>query len=141
MARNSIEMRNDLRRRVLIGLLGCAVVGVVWANFGRHHRKQKLREVEGTILDIDVASRTASLEFTHPKSGQLFTVSGILPVHCDIQIDGQPAKLTDLRVGETARVGGTFDSAKRVTCNWVHVWRQSDMASSPPAATQNVGDR
>jgi hypothetical protein len=79
----------------------------------------KVREVEATITFVDPSARRASIETTHPKSGAAVEVNGEVPPECTITINGQPADLADLRVGDSAVVRGRVlrqpeeDSKKR----------------------------
>lgn len=101
-------------------LVGVAVVaaggaGLLWSRSA----SPKVREVEATITFVDPVARRASIETTHPKSGAAVEVNGEVPSECMITVNGEPADLADLQVGDVAIVRGRIlrqaeqDSKKR----------------------------
>ncbi len=66
----------------------------------------KVREVEATITFVDPTERRASIETTHPRSGAAIEVDGEIPPECTITINGEPADLGDLHIGDSAVVRG-----------------------------------
>jgi len=131
-------MTQRKRMRVLAGLVGLAVVIALGAIVAHRSLQPIEREIDGTIAEIDLESRTAALEFTHPKTGQTMTIRGEVPADCDIRIDGRPATLRDLRIGERISVHGQISMGRRVTALAVRVSRgeQPGPSSGPaPPAT------
>jgi hypothetical protein len=120
---------------MIVALVIVCVAAVGWETVRRIGRAQ-IRTVEGTIVQIDAATRQGAIEVVHPKTGKLLRIEGFVPPDCDIQIDGQPAGLGDLRVGEKARVEGTIHPDLTIIANWVRVSRQDATSASQPAATQ-----
>ncbi|MFH1747115.1 MAG: hypothetical protein ABIG44_08735 [Planctomycetota bacterium] len=116
-------MMSIRNKRLVISLAGalllvaaiCVVVLVI--------TRARVHTITGTITALDVSSRTATLEFVHPKSGRTITLEGSVPLDCDIRIDDRPADLADLRVGEEASVGGAIHGDMSVTANWVRISR------------------
>lgn len=123
-----------------VGVLVVIVLIIGGVTYYRQMSKMTTREITGRVLAIDVASRKAAMEFTHPKTGKTFQLDGHVPPECDIQIDGKPAQLTDLKVGETIDVFGTLYRNGNMEAKWVKVSRTasqpSPAPSSSPAATQ-----
>lgn len=125
----------------------CAVVVVivgvvVWHNvWGR-----SIRIMEGTVTFVDAANRRAGLEYEDPKSVAAIEFSGEVPPDSTTTINGQPATLADVRVGDHGRVKGRVklgsrlpgaEREKRIIARWVQ-------ASRSQAAVRNSrarGDR
>ncbi len=69
-------------------------------------------DVDGTITYIDLSSRSAGLEYDSPRNGQLREIAGKIPEDCDILLNGSPATLDDLRVGDRASIKVLWDTEK-----------------------------
>jgi hypothetical protein len=69
-------------------------------------------DVDGTITYIDLSSRSAGLEYVSPRNGQLREIAGKIPEDCDILLNGSPAALDDLRVGDRASIKVLWDTEK-----------------------------
>jgi hypothetical protein len=86
------------------------------------------------ITKLDVAARSGEIEFTHPKSGCPTTVEARnIPPECEITVEGRPADVTALRVGDTVAVSGTFyprDQSARPQA--IHVTRSRPSTESAP---------
>ena len=95
--------------------------------------REDVRTITGTITRIDLETRTASIEFVHRKTGRTLRIDGTVPPDCDIRIDGRPARLSDLKVGQHTTVQGTIHRDATISANWVRVTRAAD---SPPTACQ-----
>ncbi len=130
--------KND-KIRIGVGIIGVVLVLVIGSKM-RSSDKPKEREIEGTITAVNVSLRTASVEFVHPKTGQTMTISSEIPPDCDIQIDGKPAQLEDVRVGESARVVGTMQKDKSVTVRAVRITRTTGTVPAAAPATRPAGD-
>jgi hypothetical protein len=118
---------------MVAGLVILCVVAIGWETAQRALRTQ-VRTVEGTIVQIDAATRQAAVEIVHPKTGKPLRIEGSVPEGCDIQIDGEAARLADLRVGERVRVEGTIKPDLTIVANWVRVTRQDGATSQPSAS-------
>jgi hypothetical protein len=66
----------------------------------------------GTIRSLDLASRRATLEVILPATGATRQLEGEVPVGCKIEINGKPANLEDLRVGDTVQVRARIDRSR-----------------------------
>jgi hypothetical protein len=120
---------------VIAVLVILCVVAIGWEATRRMGQTQ-IRAAEGTIVQIDTATRQAVFEIVHPKTGKPLRIEGSVPQDCDIQIDGKASRLTDLRVGEDVRAEATIYPDLTVVINWVRVSRQGMATTSQPAATQ-----
>lgn len=88
-----------------------------------------------TITKLNTATRSGEIEFIHPKSGRTQKVSAQhIPEDCEVLINGQPAELSDVQVGDTVAVRGLVYPDYTVEPRWVRVTRQAPQ--SQPAATQ-----
>ena len=84
-------------KRVALGLAAFVVcVAIVLPRF----RGPASREVNGTVTQVDVANRRATLEFMDSANGTMGEVTGEVPESCLVTIDGAPAVLSDVRVGD-----------------------------------------
>lgn len=92
------------------------------------------RTLSGAVItQLDVAARTAEIEFIHPKTGDSVRLSGRVPPACEIQVNGLPATLAELRVGDMVDVGGTVQRRLLtyvVEAHWVSAARRAP-ASRP----------
>lgn len=76
--------------------------------YGLRLVEPRVRELEGRIERIDVATRQAALELRHPRTGTLIRASGAVEADCVIEIDGRNAELAELRPGDRIRVTVEF---------------------------------
>jgi hypothetical protein len=121
---------------VVLGIVVLAGSGFyAWrATQPRHYELKRAK-----IVKLDVAARTGEIEFVHPKSGRTMTVAAhVIPPTCEITIDGQPAALTDVRVGDTVAVGGLIHADYSVDPQWVHVTRGG--ADTQPTASTTASE-
>ena len=92
--------------------------------------------MSGTVTSIDLQTRNASIEITHPETGRTLLIEGYVPPECDIRINGMPVELSALRVGDQAEVEGTLQRGEPISVNWVRVQRlapATEPATSPSA--------
>lgn len=129
-------MEQRRRRSLIIAGLLIVCVSVIGWETARRLGQTQTRVVEGTIVQVNVATHRASVEIIHPKTGKPLRIEGIVPAECDIQIDGVPARMEDLCVGEHVRTEGTIHPDYTIVANWVRVSRQAVPAASPATATQ-----
>jgi hypothetical protein len=99
------------------------VIALLAALYWHEMTKSSVREVDGQIISIDPAARTARLTVHHPKTGATIELAGDVPPDCDIRIDGRPARFDELSVGESVHVRGTIYRSGKLTANWVRVSR------------------
>lgn len=126
------------RKRRLLIIAGLLIVGVsvIGWETARRLGQTQTRVVEGTIVQVDVTKHRAAIEIIHPKTGKPLRIEGIVPAECDIQIDGVPARMEDLCVGEHVRTEGTIHPDYTIVANWVRVSRRAVPAASQATATQ-----
>lgn len=124
-----------MTKSVRIGLFVVLSVGVLGGGVVYRYSQPIEREVEGRIVTLDAAARTATLEFKHPKTGESITLAGDVTPTCDIRIDGQAAQLADLKVGEKVKVKGRMYRLS----NEVHAERvTANRATSQPASSEST---
>ncbi len=128
-------MSTGTRRVLILAIIGVVFVAGLAISVVRRMPKEKTVTITGRITKLDVASRAASIQFVHPKSGKTMTADGQVPLDCDLQIDGKPARIEDLRVGDEGEVKGTLHRDYSVTASWVRVTRQPPTTTSAPTAT------
>lgn len=115
---------------VLVVVLGMGV----WQAY-RALPKPQVREISSaTITAVDAAARTATIKFTHPKSGQEMELSGVALPDCRVYVNNQPAEMTDVRVGDQVAVRGTVYTfpTVRVEAEWVKVIRPGPATQPAP---------
>jgi hypothetical protein len=131
-------MADATRTRIIIAVIGIVVVITLGVTFMRLMPGEQVRTINATIVSIDAVNRTASIAFVHPKTGQTLELKGSVPPECDIQINGKPAQMSDLKSGERAEVNGTIRRDMTLSANWVRVTRAAD---TRPAANSSASTR
>jgi hypothetical protein len=91
--------------------------------------------LEGAIITaIDPPARTAEIEFIHPRSGRVQRLKGTLAPGGEITLDGAPATIDDLRVGDTVTVGGMVGRDLNVAADKVLATRPARYTDTAPAS-------
>lgn len=126
-------------QKIFIGI--AALLGFcIWAGFYVYDEfKPRHRAVDGTLVALDAASRTATLSFIHPKSGESMTLKGTVAEDCEILIDGNPQSLGELRAGMQATVEATVRSGSAVTATRIAVRTarsSADESAAVPASSR-----
>ena len=129
-------MAGASRTRLIIVVLAITTVVVLGSVVAHQVLREEVRTITGTVTRIDLQTWTASIELVHPKTGRRLQIDGVVPPDCDIRIDGKPARLSDLIVGEQATVEGVIHWNGSISANWVRVTRAAASAPVPPVATQ-----
>lgn len=96
MPSNLVRPRNIVIAVVAVAIIVVAVVVV--------RRFTAVHDVKGTITYLDPARRVASVEVIDPANGKTREFRGFAADDCVVIINGQPAQLTDLRLGDTAQI-------------------------------------
>ncbi len=125
-----------VRKALLLTLLGVGILGFVgWRMLSMG--KPRVRDLEGvTITQLDADARVAEIEFVHPKTGRKHTLASDVPVDCEIVVDGLPARLAALRVGDVVDVRGEIRrSLFGVEVTPLRVQVQRAPATTQPGAT------
>ena len=93
-------------------------------------------EGRGTIVSLDVAARKATVEAVDPANGNTRDYVGSVPLDCPITLNGKPAKLEDLKIGDRARVrvrsdrkAPKVDGKRPVIAEMIDVTRKEGAAS------------
>lgn len=97
---------SDAKRQkwVIVAVLAVVLLGGAYQAWQQSQPRDG--KVSGTIKQIDVTRRIASLEFAHPRTGQTITVTGEILPQCEVLVDGQHVGLEALRAGDRATVTG-----------------------------------
>jgi hypothetical protein len=133
-------MSQSAKKTVVVGAIVVVVLAVAGWRVSRLRQPPRVRELAGvTITMLDVAKQTAEVEFVHPKSGRTIRLSGTMAPGCQIFIDGQPARLADVRVGDVATVHGTVYPDYSVQADLVRVTRAGPSTQPAPATTGAAG--
>ena len=98
----SLGASRAARKWVLAVVL--VVAGVAAIEFLRTSSRRFVHEASGTVVAVDPAARTAKLEMIDPANGATRQFDGAIPETCKITINGRPATLADLRVGDAVQV-------------------------------------
>jgi hypothetical protein len=122
------------RKTLLLIVLGVVVLGLVAWQASRALRPREYTLQNARLVKLDVAARTAEIEFVHPKSGRTQALNGRVPDDCPITINDQPATLEQLRPGDVAAVRGTVYSDRVVQAQWVKVTRSASQPARPATA-------
>jgi hypothetical protein len=119
-------------QKVLIAaVLGVIVVGAVAWNASRALRTGTFDLETAKVVSLDVDKRTAEIEFIHPKTGRTMKATGTVPPDCDIAIDGKPASLADVRIGDVGSLRAV-SHGKSVEARRVRIRRAT--SNSAPAS-------
>lgn len=111
--------------RAALVLVGCTVLSAAAVRHMRHNGDGRVREISGTIKELDVAGRVAVISIQHPKTGDVISVRGAIPPECEILIDGRAAELSALAVGDSGTVLGTVFGDGRVIPHRVRISREA----------------
>jgi hypothetical protein len=108
---------------LVLGLVALLVLGF----YLRSRSGPKSIAVKATVLGISPGTRSATLEYVHPNSGQRLQGSGSIPMNCEILIDGRPGQFTDIRPGDAVTITGIMNSDRQFLARRVVLQR------TPPA--------
>lgn len=112
---------------LVIIALGCYLLLPGAAEAGR------IQMLDGQITWLDYETREVSLEFIHPRSGKLREFTHAVPEECAILIEGEVAKLTDLRAGDQVLVEGMRDRGTKAIRVLTITLVERPLAESEPA--------
>ena len=126
--------------RLIVGVAGLVVVGGIVAGNRLRQGRELYRENVGTVLSLDLARRTASVEIIHPRTGQAFRMEGQLPDGCPVTLDGEPSDFGEIRVGDRVLLKRTGMKLLAVDIRRsVAVDAGPAASASAPAATAPAG--
>lgn len=129
----------------IIGIVTAIALAVVAYRIVRWqiHENKYNRTVEGTIVFVDAERSIATIEVVDPRRDDQLEITGNIPSFCPITINGQPGRLSDVRVGDRAEVKGRMKLGpkrtsgpreKFVTAEWVKITRGAEPAKSREVA-------
>lgn len=133
-------MSTSKRNRIVILVAGLIVVAAFGAVSLTRSLASVEREIKGTIASLNLETRHASLSFKHPRTWKDMTVDGVVPADCPITIDGRPATLADLHVGEHVRVRCRITADKRITPLAVVAVRKPANVETPASMAEATSD-
>jgi len=122
---------SNVKTRLAVAVVGAVIVLGVASWIANTKANKPPRERRGIITKVDYASRKGSLKFVHPKTNDAIEVPGEIAPDCVIEIDGKPAQITDVRVGDSAIVRASVRSGN-VIVSGLKIIRAP--ASQPAAA-------
>lgn len=109
LADGDAKAEHSFGGKALIVILLVVGVAVVVPMF----RGPELHEVRGTITNIDLTARRATLRYVDPATGTVREVTGDVPESCGITVNGKPAELSDLTVGDVAKAQALIEDRER----------------------------
>jgi len=116
---------------LIVAVLAVGAVGAVTWRAAHWARPRQYELKAAVVTQLDVQARRGEIEFVHPKSGRTMTVAAEhIPENCEILVNGRPATLADVRVGDAVAVRGLINPLDgSVQPEWVHVTRPADTAA------------
>ena len=97
------EASSSQRWRAPVAIVAIGVAAACYYAFGLQSGGPKIRDnVDVRITAIDVSKSQIKAEFIHPRDGRTYPIVAQVDDTCEITIDGAPAKLSDLVVGDRA---------------------------------------
>jgi hypothetical protein len=119
------QPRTTRRVRLVIGIVGLIVVAVAAGYFALPGFKPKERTFTGKVLKIDYEHRTAVLEIFRKRSGTNFEMQVDIPAGVPLTIDGRPATLDELTVGDALDIEVLVTGRTTFEPRAVHVLRDA----------------
>lgn len=124
--------------KILIVLAIAVLIGVVVTVAQQLAGGKRVYTVEGVITYLEPDTRTAGFEFKHPRDGSLREKTAKVPEECEILLNGKPATMKDLKVGDRGKVVGSWTKkTKELIPLSVRITREgatTQQASTKPAA-------
>lgn len=127
---------NASHRKALIVtfIVVVAVAAIAWQAI-KSIPRARYYTLEGAIITaIDPSARTAEIEFIHPRSGRVQRLSGTLAPGGQITLNGAPATIEDLKVGDTVTVGGMVGRDLTVAADKVFATRPVRHTDTAPSS-------
>ena len=127
-------MKPVTQKALILTVFGLVVAGLAIWQVRRLAQPREYDLKSATVTKLDAAKRSGEIEFVHPKSGQAMTVTAKeIPADCQISINGNPATLADVRVGDTVGVRGLIYADHTVKPQRIRVTRAEAATQSAPA--------
>ena len=95
---------------VIIGIL--VVLMTIVAVLGRRSGSEA-KPVNGVMTYVDAAKRLGAAEILDPRTNVQREMLGEFPPDCVITINGEPAELSDVRVGDKVKVVASIVKEER----------------------------
>lgn len=131
----------DRKLRLLIAIIAGVAAAAAGANYVLQQTMGMNRRTEFTLTSLDVATRTAKIEVVLPKNGKRITLSAEVPADCEIYVDGVPAAMSEIRVGDRGEAEGVIYRTGKLIAKRVTVTRSAapGAATSSPSAERQPG--
>ncbi|MCB9855056.1 MAG: hypothetical protein H6818_05155 [Phycisphaerales bacterium] len=89
--------------RAPVAIAAVCIAALSYYMFGNKNAGPRIRDdIDVHITRIDVPKSEVDADFVHPKDGKTYPITARIGSDCRITIDGAPAKLADLKVGDRA---------------------------------------
>lgn len=96
---------------IVVGVIVILVAAGIWYATS-DGKRSKIIEAEGRVTFVDYEARQAEIELPDPKRPQPMTIEGEVPADCKFTMNGKPATLEDVRVGDKVRVKASLSKWK-----------------------------
>ncbi len=130
------RLGSGAHKRIATALIGAALLTAAGLYYLQKKLRPQVRTVEGTLVQLDPQTGRGEIEIRHPRTGQPIAIRGEVPADCEILIDGQTARLSDLKPGERVRAQGTITVDGRITARWVRANRTMLPAAQSPRSPE-----
>lgn len=116
------------KTRLIVGVVGIVVAVIGGALYVNNALQPTSGKITGTITELDLNQRTATLEFIHPKTGKRYELVGTVSPDCVITRDGEQIALDALAVGTTVSAEGLlYRASQQVVATRVEVLAEPDI--------------
>ncbi|MDX2201097.1 MAG: hypothetical protein SF069_19250 [Phycisphaerae bacterium] len=124
----------DRKLRLMIAIIAGVAAVAAGANYVLQQTMGMNRRTEFTLMSLDVAARTAKIEVVLPKNGKRITLSAEVPADCEIYVDGVPAAMSEIRVGDRGEAEGVIYRTGKLIAKRVAVTRSTAGATTSAGA-------
>ncbi len=122
------------RKILIVAFIAIVAVAATAWQVIRSIPRARYYTAEGAIITaIDAPSRTAEIEFIHPRDGRVRRLNGTLAPNGQITLNGAPATVDDLKVGDTVTVGGMVGRDLTVAADKVIATRATQNPATAPS--------
>ena len=117
-------MKPGARKALILTVFGVIVAAFVIWQVRRLTQPREYDLKSATVTRLDAAHRSGEIEFIHPKSGRAMKVTATnIPADWVVTVNGTPATLADVHVGDKIAVRGLVYVDQTVKPQWIRVTR------------------
>ncbi|MEE8168931.1 MAG: hypothetical protein V3T70_00150 [Phycisphaerae bacterium] len=109
--------------RTVPALVGFVLIVAIAAGVYYRMTLTESHTLSGRIRMIDQANRSATLEIINSENGQTIEITGDVLPDCQITLNGRPAALSDLVLGDEVVVDGERHRNHRLTAHRIQATR------------------